>query len=69
MLFQNGCCLSIQELDKNLPVRRVTDEELKKFCEEDTSNKVRIMWVGHATSLINMENVIFITDPIFSERY
>lgn len=57
-----------KELDKTLPVRSVTDEDLKKFCEEDTSNKIKLMWVGHATSLINMENVIFITDPIFSER-
>ena len=26
------------------------------------------MWVGHATVLVQMEGVTFITDPLFSQR-
>ncbi|CAF0815862.1 unnamed protein product, partial [Brachionus calyciflorus] len=55
-------------LDNNLPVHLTSDEEIKKFCEEDTTNKIKIIWIGHSTSLINFENKIIIMDPVFSER-
>ena len=56
------------DLEKTLPVKKLTDEEIGKFCDEDTTNKIRVIWIGHATTLVNMDNFIFITDPVFSER-
>jgi N-acyl-phosphatidylethanolamine-hydrolysing phospholipase D len=29
---------------------------------------IQAMWIGHATSLVQMEGVTFITDPLFSQR-
>ncbi|RNA02301.1 N-acyl-phosphatidylethanolamine-hydrolyzing phospholipase D [Brachionus plicatilis] len=55
-------------LDQNLPVHHVTDDEIKKFCDEDTSKKFKVIWIGHATSLINFQNMIILMDPLFTER-
>ncbi|RNA26145.1 elongator complex 1 [Brachionus plicatilis] len=55
-------------LDKDLPVHQISDDEIKKFCEEDTSKKFKVIWIGHSTSLINFENTIILMDPIFGER-
>lgn len=40
------------------------------LAEFDTSPRkgIRHMWVGHATSLVQMDGVRFMTDPIFSCR-
>lgn len=55
-------------LDQNLPVHQISDEEIKKFCEEDTNKRFKVIWIGHSTSLINLNNVIILMDPVFSER-
>jgi hypothetical protein len=47
----------------------ITDEEIKEFCEADTSSKIKVAWLGHATTIINFENCIILMDPVFSERY
>lgn len=57
-----------KELDKTLPVHQVTDEEINTFCAEDTLDKIRVMWIGHATCLVNMQNCMILVDPVFSER-
>lgn len=56
-------------LDQNLPVHQITDNEIKKFCEENTSKSFKVIWIGHATVLINFQNTIILTDPLFTERY
>lgn len=56
-------------LDQNLPVHQISDEDIKKFCQEDTSKKFKVIWIGHSTSLINLDNKIILMDPVFSERY
>lgn len=56
-------------LDKNLPVHQITDDEIKKFCDENTSKTLRVIWIGHATILINFQNKIILTDPLFTERF
>ncbi len=57
-----------KELDETLPVHQVTDEEIKSFCAQDTSDRIRVLWIGHATCLVNMENCVILVDPLFSER-
>ena len=55
-------------LNETLPVHSITDDEIKNFCEQDTTNNFKVIWIGHSTSLINFENKIIIMDPVFSER-
>lgn len=55
-------------LDTNLPVHLITDKEINDFCNQDTTNKFKVIWIGHATSLVNFENTIILMDPVFSER-
>ena len=43
----------------------VTDEEIKEFCKENDGEKIKVMWIGHASTLINIENVIVLMDPVF----
>jgi len=53
-------CIIEQELDKKLPIL----EPVFNF----EPNKASITWIGHATVLINLDNVTVLTDPIFSLR-
>jgi len=52
------------ELDEALPVVKPDAEALKNPDPE----RIQTTWIGHATALVQMEGVTFITDPIFSER-
>ena len=49
-------------------MHQITDQEIEEFCKEDTNDKIKVIWIGHATSLVNMENKIILMDPVFSER-
>lgn len=49
---------SKQELDRNLPVQ--------KPDFKDNAEGLSATWLGHATVLVRMEGVNFITDPVFS---
>ena len=60
--------LFLQVLDDTLPVKMITDQEIEDFCQRDTGDKIRAIWIGHATCLINIENTIILLDPVFSER-
>lgn len=55
-------------LDQNLPVHQITDDEIKNFCSEDSVKKFKVIWIGHATSIINFQNTIVLMDPLFTER-
>lgn len=50
------------DLNKILPVNHPKKEEV--FTE---SNGLRFLWIGHASCLVQMDDFIFVTDPIFSE--
>ncbi|KAK6030234.1 hypothetical protein OSTOST_03642 [Ostertagia ostertagi] len=49
-------------LDQTLPVHNIT-----KF-ESQSNRRMFATWLGHATVLVQMEGVRFITDPIWSKR-
>jgi len=51
------------ELDDTLPV--IQHEKGQYFTEKTGLN---FIWIGHATCLVQMDDFIFITDPLFSER-
>ena len=52
-----------EDLDKELPVIKHTKSEI--FTEP---SGLHFIWIGHATCLVQMDDFVFITDPIFSER-
>ncbi|NWV90892.1 NAPEP phospholipase, partial [Machaerirhynchus nigripectus] len=58
---------SKQELDKELPVLQPyfvqTPEDAGK-----TGAGMRVTWLGHATVMVEMDELVFLTDPIFSQR-
>uniref|UniRef100_A0A8C5QI60 N-acyl-phosphatidylethanolamine-hydrolyzing phospholipase D n=1 Tax=Leptobrachium leishanense TaxID=445787 RepID=A0A8C5QI60_9ANUR len=58
---------SKEELDKVLPVH----EPYFVHCKElagNTKNGIRVTWLGHASVMVEMDGLIFLTDPIFSQR-
>ena len=57
-----------KELDKTLPVHMLTDSEMADFCKLDTADKIRVLWIGHSSCLVNMENTLVLVDPVLSER-
>uniref|UniRef100_UPI00398F19DA N-acyl-phosphatidylethanolamine-hydrolyzing phospholipase D isoform X2 n=1 Tax=Pristiophorus japonicus TaxID=55135 RepID=UPI00398F19DA len=55
------------ELDEGLPIIEpffVKNPELVG----STGNGIRVTWLGHASLLVEMEGLTFLTDPIFSQR-
>jgi uncharacterized protein YuzE len=50
-------------------VHEITDKEINEFCEIDPNGNIKAIWLGHASSLVNIENKIILTDPVFGERY
>ncbi|XP_029418212.1 N-acyl-phosphatidylethanolamine-hydrolyzing phospholipase D isoform X3 [Nannospalax galili] len=58
---------SKEELDKELPVLKpyfISDPEEAGVREAG----LRVTWLGHATLLVEMDELMFLTDPIFSSR-
>ncbi|XP_054414838.1 N-acyl-phosphatidylethanolamine-hydrolyzing phospholipase D isoform X4 [Pongo abelii] len=58
---------SKEELDKELPVLKpyfITNPEEAGVREAG----LRVTWLGHATVMVEMDELIFLTDPIFSSR-
>ncbi|XP_062928911.1 N-acyl-phosphatidylethanolamine-hydrolyzing phospholipase D isoform X2 [Mobula hypostoma] len=58
---------SKEELDEGLPIKEpffVKNPELVG----DVGSGIRVTWLGHASLLVEMEGVTFLTDPIFSQR-
>lgn len=51
-------------LETSLPVMKIDQEELKT----PPSSGVRILWIGHASTLVQFEGISVLTDPVFSDR-
>ncbi|CAF3325345.1 unnamed protein product [Rotaria socialis] len=54
---------NLELLDETLPVLKPKTDELLK-----TSPGLRFVWIGHASCLIQMDDFLFLTDPVFSDR-
>ncbi|XP_036183502.1 N-acyl-phosphatidylethanolamine-hydrolyzing phospholipase D isoform X1 [Myotis myotis] len=58
---------SKEELDKELPVLKpyfINDPEAAGVSEAG----LRVTWLGHAMVMVEMDELIFLTDPMFSSR-
>ena len=55
-------------LDETLPVHEITDNEINEFCKSDPNGKIKSIWLGHASLMVNIENKIILTDPVLGER-
>ncbi|XP_008109735.1 N-acyl-phosphatidylethanolamine-hydrolyzing phospholipase D isoform X2 [Anolis carolinensis] len=56
-----------EDLDKELPVLKpyfVKNPELVG----KTGSGMRVTWLGHASVMVEMDELVFLTDPIFSQR-
>ena len=60
--------ITLKILNETLPVHFITNEEINAFCNEDTNDKIKFIWIGHSTVLVNYENTIILMDPVFSRR-
>ena len=56
--------LTKKELDERIPVVS-PDTNLLNNPKVD---EIQVTWIGHATSLVQMNGLNFLTDPIWSER-
>ncbi|CAF1198695.1 unnamed protein product [Rotaria sordida] len=54
---------NIEELNKLLPVIKHEPHEIVKM-----SPGLRFIWIGHATCLVQIDDFIFLTDPVFSDQ-
>jgi len=54
---------------RNVPVFFSTPEQVKNKIKQPVKENVRLsaLWVGHATVLIQMDDKVIMTDPLFSE--
>ncbi|KAJ8299465.1 hypothetical protein KUTeg_023525 [Tegillarca granosa] len=52
------------DLDKTLPVNK---EDVKKL-ESIPKDGIQIMWIGHASMVVQFDGLTILTDPIFSHR-
>ncbi|XP_063783075.1 N-acyl-phosphatidylethanolamine-hydrolyzing phospholipase D isoform X2 [Pseudophryne corroboree] len=58
---------SKEELDKHLPVIEPYFVKHPEFAGK-TENGIRVTWLGHASVMVEMDDLIFLTDPVFSQR-
>ncbi|XP_021240199.1 N-acyl-phosphatidylethanolamine-hydrolyzing phospholipase D isoform X1 [Numida meleagris] len=58
---------SKQELDKELPVLKPYFVENPELVGK-TGTGMRVTWLGHASVMVEMDELVFLTDPIFSQR-
>ena len=56
--------LLFQELDKTLPVEKPDFSKLQNL----PSDGLQVVWIGHATVLVQFDGVTILADPIFSDR-
>ena len=52
-----------QELDEVLPLIGIDRGKL----DQPPKDKVQVMWIGHATVLVQFDGITVLTDPIFSD--
>ncbi|XP_066448078.1 N-acyl-phosphatidylethanolamine-hydrolyzing phospholipase D isoform X2 [Eleutherodactylus coqui] len=58
---------SKEELDRELPIIEPYFVQHPELTGK-TKNGIRITWLGHASVMVEMDDLVFLTDPIFSER-
>ncbi|XP_018415926.1 PREDICTED: N-acyl-phosphatidylethanolamine-hydrolyzing phospholipase D [Nanorana parkeri] len=58
---------SKEELDRELPVIEPYFVQHPESAGK-TQNGIRITWLGHASVMVEMDDLIFLTDPVFSQR-
>lgn len=63
---------SNQILDETLPIVKPDFDAIHNLIKDPSVRKdhlpLAITWIGHATVVVQMDGVTFITDPIFSDR-
>eukprot|EP01117_Protostelium_nocturnum_P002399 TRINITY_DN1307_c0_g1_i1.p1 TRINITY_DN1307_c0_g1~~TRINITY_DN1307_c0_g1_i1.p1 ORF type:complete len:368 (+),score=109.50 TRINITY_DN1307_c0_g1_i1:167-1105(+) len=52
------------QLDEKIPMVKT---DMKKISVAPSSG-MQVTWIGHSTSLIQMDGVSFLTDPVFADR-
>lgn len=55
---------SQEELDKTLPIKTIIYKDLKS---PPPPGRVRVMWIGHASTLVQFDGVTLLTDPVFGD--
>ncbi|XP_071817924.1 N-acyl-phosphatidylethanolamine-hydrolyzing phospholipase D-like [Apostichopus japonicus] len=60
----NSSIPSERILNTSLPIMEINHEELKT----PPSTGVRILWIGHASTLVQFDGISVLTDPVFSDR-
>ncbi|XP_069484165.1 N-acyl-phosphatidylethanolamine-hydrolyzing phospholipase D isoform X2 [Ambystoma mexicanum] len=58
---------SKQEVEKELPILEPYFIQHRELTGR-TKNGLRVTWLGHASVMVEMDELVFITDPIFSQR-
>ncbi|XP_066489214.1 N-acyl-phosphatidylethanolamine-hydrolyzing phospholipase D [Tiliqua scincoides] len=58
---------SKQELDRELPVLKPYFVENPELVGK-IGDGMRVTWLGHASVMVEMDEITFLTDPIFSQR-
>jgi len=53
-----------EQLDQKIPIVEPSFERLNNPTEKG----IQVTWIGHASTLVQMEGVNFLTDPVWSER-
>nr|XP_055045790.1 N-acyl-phosphatidylethanolamine-hydrolyzing phospholipase D isoform X1 [Misgurnus anguillicaudatus] len=56
-----------EELDSELPVHEPYFVQHPDQCMP-ASSSMRVTWLGHATVLVEMDGLVLLTDPMFSQR-
>jgi hypothetical protein len=36
-----------KKLDETLPVHQITDQEINDFCKEESSDELKVIWIGN----------------------
>ncbi|KAM5173071.1 N-acyl-phosphatidylethanolamine-hydrolyzing phospholipase D [Mantella aurantiaca] len=58
---------SKEELDRELPIIEPYFVQHPESAGK-TENGIRITWLGHASVMVEMDDLTFLTDPVFSQR-
>ena len=56
-----------KKIDMTVPKEHVANKDKVKADLEKFKNDDYIAWIGHATFLIKLSDIIIITDPVFSK--
>ncbi len=56
------------DIDRDLPTRKPYWLEPGCRSNEKPEDGIRATWIGHATVVAEVDSVVFITDPMFSQR-